>query len=1450
MILEMEKKGLRKKDILRMDGLLPPTRRLPVCDAVSGTSDKKKDKKWSIGGILRRISSIKDYDSSSNDEEIVYCKKTPRKPTKFNRQPDGVVLHSIENNSEQDKRRRIENNGRHSTDSPSHLHRESLHSRSSDGSLDGLGKKSRKNKLKARAEAKRDHLCVGSSSDEDCRRSSGSLNRFHGADGSLNGQRGNVCNRKTRTARTERYIKRLSRDEGNGSGDALNDVHGKRFSSEYVENEQQRQQQHGVQQSIEVNGSCRPPVHPRRAFGEYSNSRAFPVHRSSAESLRDARRPPDTEALGSLGDFRRYSTGQYVTDLNQNNTYGKISRNIDNIKDAYADGRPAGNFFTYPAKNVCHYPEPYDYAVDRRLTFNPDILPPAPPPRDPRYRVPGYGYSSYPTTGRQIVPNAYARESDKTSVARPDWRNFRSYGSNNELAWWGKRIEHEYPRDSNPRTEFRNSLESINNKYNSGRHRANESVYRETEAMRCRRRNTRNDELNCNDTAHYGAYKATEKSASICESSKPETAPSYVSAASSDRSSGRSPCERIISRSVTPTRNNVLEQRVEQSRTQCGDNGRTSTPTTEEVLARRRSSRNLEEALSELEAIYNSLRLGDEDLLDRAERRSMEEFSLKQGKCELDATAAAAIAPDSPDRTKDDMAYRRMHPKERPTSVSDVAGQSTLSNISYLIATPVLSRTDSADELAHTSSIYRRHHHHHQHHHHHHRSSRGDEPDVTRDDVVFRSISRANNTLRIVDPQPPFGIPLGPVTAATESDYLHTTPTKPEQPRSPYIPQCEPDVVTDDLAYRALRKDVGAAARSAAADGRIENGASGEEPSGGACGVTKKRAVRSMSANLYGLINHDRIHLRREPSLDAIRDEIQELAHSCAVTAAERPADYLRRVVSDGELSDNDALRRKEGSAGRGDIDINGNHPAIGAAYRRQQSGSRVSPEVIAITRESRKRRTTKESSVGAGLSNAALSSGAALEDEFWREYLRSEPNVSDVNCGRSTEADFTAYSRLCQDLVNMIRSSDDDAPPSESPSHVRGDDSIVPSSDKPNDFDAKLEIDEPPTSVLRRAPRSSATDHSGAQRAARANGDKRETESESVESSTEPSTDSTRPEAVSTAVNNSNNLDFYLRVADENVKLIAAAFGSVVDHLRDASRPSSYARNKNSSTSRDVSEIENQSGSARSSALYSQTDDATSNDQRRSTVVSPKLEDARRVAPSKRDSLTSDDEGDQSESTSRRSERNVLLTADVELDLSRAVRDLQLAAASLCEHEREIEDLGVRRNGKIDAIAATATTTNGSEEDGPIRKIGFVVDAPRERERKRDREEEEEKEEEAEKMKKITATNADEDSPIRKLSLIADTLRQERERDQEETLVMPTSGLAAAAAATTRSDAREEGERSTVCELVRKSCRYVADAQSCVTNNPAITRATITTCSVLLLACLLALLLAFSPAS
>ncbi|XP_063976649.1 uncharacterized protein LOC135162292 isoform X2 [Diachasmimorpha longicaudata] len=252
---------------------------------------------------------------------------------------------------------------------------------------------------------------------------------------------------------------------------------------------------------------------------------------------------------------------------------------------------------------------------------------------------------------------------------------------------------------------------------------------------------------------------------------------------------------------------------------------------------RRRHSKNLEEALEELETIYNSLRLSDEDLLDRAEQRSMEEYRDKVAITAINGSIAASDtsssveitqevawrdAADTDSRLRDDMAYRRMHQHERPASVDNFG---SMTQMSYLASSPCLSWREETP-----------------------RSRRGT-PDLTRDDVVFRSISHANNTLRIADPQPPFGIPLGPVTAAADSDYLHVVPQR-DPYRSLYIPKREPDVVTDDLAFRSLRKDGKKISQSPAGDHFLPRNSFASEVEG-------KRAVRSLSADLYGIINKD-----------------------------------------------------------------------------------------------------------------------------------------------------------------------------------------------------------------------------------------------------------------------------------------------------------------------------------------------------------------------------------------------------------------------------------------------------------------------------------------------------------------------------------------------------------------------------------------------------------------
>uniref|UniRef100_A0AAG5DD13 HP domain-containing protein n=1 Tax=Anopheles atroparvus TaxID=41427 RepID=A0AAG5DD13_ANOAO len=81
----------------------------------------------------------------------------------------------------------------------------------------------------------------------------------------------------------------------------------------------------------------------------------------------------------------------------------------------------------------------------------------------------------------------------------------------------------------------------------------------------------------------------------------------------------------------------------------------------EEELARKRKSANLEEAINELEAIYKSLKLSDEDLLERAEQRDLPTptgFSQRARIYRYDAEGDEERAKPEPDLQLDDLNYR------------------------------------------------------------------------------------------------------------------------------------------------------------------------------------------------------------------------------------------------------------------------------------------------------------------------------------------------------------------------------------------------------------------------------------------------------------------------------------------------------------------------------------------------------------------------------------------------------------------------------------------------------------------------------------------------------------------------------------------------------------------------------------------------------------------------
>ncbi|XP_043273139.1 dentin sialophosphoprotein-like isoform X2 [Venturia canescens] len=572
--------------------------------------------------------------------------------------------------------------------------------------------------MKARAAAKRDRLCGNASSDDDSHNSSQSSMKFRSEDSiQTSVQRTDSYSRRTRGARTERYIKRMSRDDCNSSSDFSNPVDS------------------NVRRSTDF---------PKIPSPVGSSSRFFD------------RLPPNLN-VQEIQECDKF-------------TWPKTNLRRSNPSDAiYGSLRP------------------------RQITVvneeqSKKVLPPEPPPRSSKSRIfstapnPPFPFNNQPVT--QQPCRRYYEPRNPTNV--------RSCMSDNETfhdCRWTEVAPVEFPTESiNP---YRNeNYDTINHS-----HRLNSPVNRLRREYPPEQRNyaTRDGLENTvsSPTNQARTTRSLPKGVELFSRQK-------LANCADDEKSYKVPEPSWFdsSESYHP---------VPRPRTRRESN---QSPESKKILdeneaERKRSSRNLQEALFELEAIYNSLRLSDPDLLERAEQRTMDEYRDNAARSIAEHSSKNLSDASSNEnhevshwnsqsdtnlRISDDMAYRRMNPKERPSSVN---GQSSLPQISYLATSPNLSIRDN-DSFRPRSS-----------------SSRRSSPDLTRDDVLFRSISHAINTLKVIEPQPPFGIPLGPVTGSTESDYLHVKPTSTKfgQTRSLYIPKSEPDVVSDDLAFRNLRKD-------------------------------------------------------------------------------------------------------------------------------------------------------------------------------------------------------------------------------------------------------------------------------------------------------------------------------------------------------------------------------------------------------------------------------------------------------------------------------------------------------------------------------------------------------------------------------------------------------------------------------------------------------------------
>ena len=890
----MEKWKSRVKGVPATESVLPPTRRPPSPECVP--VDKKKDRKWSFGGLLKRISSSQHNDVSSNDEDITYIpghllsKKNNKKPSKMKSKltrlpqqqpilpPPSIEEKSypLENKDTLELIKSLQANLEKSQDSICPC-TDSLNSRSSDGSLDAIGKIGRINRMKARAQAKRNHLCGNSSSDDDSHKSNQSLTKFRSDDNIQNIQKLPDANsRRTRGARTERYIKRLYRDDGTSGSD---------------------------------NKILKPKALPKTTnptpFQYPSNSldsNIWKINDSAPKiDISQKRSSPTIVPLSTR--INRHDvkfSDHYLRDMNENETFQRE-------KGTW----PQSNFRRSTPIN-----EIYGSLRSRPPTvesYQQKLLPPEPPPRSSKPRAFANVYNKAPFAFNNINPSI--QQPPRRYLSPPQITNTRSYNSDNEILlsdhaaptrlrhlWQNSEPLKKKPADLHSQVFYTNeNCNSLDRTARTLRSTRNGEYYEEQE--------------NCDPRTYYQETIPPPKDYNRSTGSLPKG----VQLFSRQRMSHCGDSESGVREDHI-----IPELRKSREISSCQSPSACSFRTLDDDEAeRKRSSKNLEDALSELEAIYNSLRLSDDDLLERAEQRSMEEYRDKAAKNAAEYLVKSCSDASSNEkeefwqergvgslqletdlRIKDDMAYRRMNPKERPPSVN---GQSSLAQISYLATSPNHSgrETDCYDHLP--------------------RSRRGT-PDLTRDDVLFRSINHANNKLKIIEPQPPFGIPLGPVTTAAESDYLHIKPSKTGQTRSLYIPQTEPDIITDDLAFRNLRKDGTKDSSSAfkknnnlllTNDTIIEPRFSPKNTF--TFGNKKKRTVRSMSADLYGLTSKE-----TDKPNDWYNEYIQSTKNLRFVpNNVEKSVNYNYKDTGE-KFCDTDIFCSKPGNLG---LDINGNRP-------------------------------------------------------------------------------------------------------------------------------------------------------------------------------------------------------------------------------------------------------------------------------------------------------------------------------------------------------------------------------------------------------------------------------------------------------------------------------------------------------------------------------------------
>ncbi|XP_064214700.1 supervillin isoform X3 [Tribolium castaneum] len=854
----------------------------------------KKEKKWSLGSLFRR--KKKDESDSSSDDDLQkkgFLGRKKRKPDKKKKpnKPIGTFDHVVLSRNSH-----LYSNGFNGYDEagifsdpgngfgygskslPKTQSQEIVKqpvknatveevSNSRSTSISGsteVGRKSRKGLAKVRAEARRVNLKRDSSSDEDSQRSVSST-RFRSDESLGQGYRDGSLSRRSRAARTERYLKRHSRD-GENPKDFL------RLSKSDAENSvPQWKTSDDSNRSLSRSPLLPPSLNKTKTiYSTLSQSPNIsglstipPSHSNSRIKVSNSTSNPSYKPPLSMNDYN-YSTRKLSNDYLSNQRSLSCDANIHKSLPVEAESEII--HVQFPIGKPNNRLRNLSLIESRHVNACHARQPPPPPPRDPRRLVTAQYYDNVrPITCYLDSPmksKSFHTNSQTPAVQTKKFTSFNKNCRSTSEDHIPQNNVHLIPRPSSAtpdasqrRTQVNTNLENYNY-LTDKKPRSRKPIFIQS-----------NNSLDSVSTDKSETQKALDfwkqkdkDSRSVKNNVKTKRA----------KSPQMFTCQTHVQTQVflpSVLQNDITSENITKSMdTEKDDSGtnRYMPVLCQEPLAKeeenedlKRKSSNLEEALDELEAIYNSLRLGDEDLLERAEKREKDaaEQKLKEEGREVYSnwsTSRGALSDSSfsyepfdsigsprrkrfvrksqtIDRRADDMAFRKLN-KERSATINDPQG--VLSKISYLNASPVYGKEPKEHEVPNKNSK---------------------EPDITLDDVVYRNVKFANNCPKVVEPQPPFGIPLGPITPAANSDYLHAVPDN--IPRPMFKPRKIPDLVKDDLAFRNLRKDQGKepALPPLSPDDLKNNNAS--EPKLDLDSLKKKRAVRSLSANIGSIIN-------------------------------------------------------------------------------------------------------------------------------------------------------------------------------------------------------------------------------------------------------------------------------------------------------------------------------------------------------------------------------------------------------------------------------------------------------------------------------------------------------------------------------------------------------------------------------------------------------------------